>query len=169
MIKNQDKENANKRLDLYEKEKKEDKVISFAGHFSAGKSSMINALMGEEILPKSPIPTSANIVKLTSGEGVARIFFHQDDPIEYNEPYDFGIIKNYCKDKDAISKIELSTSKNVIPRNSVIFDTPVIDAADDTDRLINESSHHVINYLFYVIVDNHHASESILQSLHFIQ
>src|SRR5690625_4375239 len=169
MIKNQDEENANKILDLYEKKKKEEKVISFAGHFSAGKSSMINALMGEEILPKSPIPTSANIVKLTSGEGVARIFFHQDDPIEYNEPYDFGIIKNYCKDKDAISKIELSTSKNVIPRNSVIFDTPGIDAADDTDRLITESSLHLIDYLFYVVDYNHVQSEVNLQFLQSIQ
>ena len=39
-------------------------VIGFAGHFSAGKSSMINALSGEDILAASPIPTSANIVKV---------------------------------------------------------------------------------------------------------
>lgn len=169
MSDNQDENNAGKILELYEKKMKDEKVIGFAGHFSAGKSSMINALMGEEILPKSPIPTSANIVKLTSGEGVARIFFHQDDPIEYNEPYDFGIIKNYCKDKDAISKIELSTSKNVIPRNSVIFDTPGIDAADDTDRLITESSLHLIDYLFYVVDYNHVQSEVNLQFLQSIQ
>src|SRR5690625_6197131 len=114
MIKNQDEENANKILDLYEKKKKKEKIISFAGHFSAGKSSMINALMDEEILPKSPIPTSANIVKLTSGEGVARIFFHQDNTIEYNEPYDLEIIKDYCKDKDTISINELSMYNIVV-------------------------------------------------------
>ena len=39
-------------------------TIGFAGHFSAGKSSMINALTGEDLLPSSPIPTSANIVKV---------------------------------------------------------------------------------------------------------
>ena len=39
-------------------------TIGFAGHFSAGKSSMINALTGEDLLPSSPIPASANIVKV---------------------------------------------------------------------------------------------------------
>src|SRR5690625_1833473 len=165
MIKNQDEENANKILDLYEKKKKEEKVISFAGHFSAGKSSMINALMGEEILPKSPIPTSANIVKLTSGEGIARIYFHNDNPIEYSEPYDLEVIKDYCKDKDTISKIELGTSRDLIPENSAIFDTPGIDAADDTDRLITESSLHVVDYMFYVVDYNHVQSEVNLQFL----
>src|SRR5690625_3756257 len=169
MIKNQDEENANKILDLYEKKKKEEKVISFAGHFSAGKSSMINALMGEEILPKSPIPTSANIVKLTSGEGIARIYFHNDNPIEYNEPYDLEVIKDYCKDKDTISKIELGTSRDIIPENSAIFDTPGIDAADDTDRLITESSLHVVDYMFYVVDYNHVQSEVNLQFLQAIQ
>ena len=45
-----------------EKLEKEAFTIAFAGHFSAGKSSMINALVDEPILPTSPIPTSANIV-----------------------------------------------------------------------------------------------------------
>src|SRR5690625_4749649 len=169
MSDNQDKNNASKILELYEKKMKDEKEIGFAGHFSAGKSSMINALMDEEILPKSPIPTSANIVKLTSGEGVARIFFHQDNPIEYNEPYDLEIIKDYCKDKDTISKIELSTSNNVVPKNSAIFDTPGIDAADDTDRLITESSLHLIDYMFYVVDYNHVQSEVNLQFLQSIQ
>lgn len=169
MINNQDEKNANKMLDLYEKKMKKEKIISFAGHFSAGKSSMINALMGEEILPKSPIPTSANIVKLTSGEGVARIYFHKDNPIEYNEPYDLSIIKDYCKDKDTISKIELSTTNDIIPKGSAIFDTPGIDAADDTDRLITESSLHLVDYMFYVVDYNHVQSEVNLQFLQAIQ
>ncbi|WP_303967284.1 dynamin family protein, partial [Sporosarcina ureae] len=31
-------------------------TIAFAGHFSAGKSSTINALTGDDLLPSSPIP-----------------------------------------------------------------------------------------------------------------
>ncbi|MFZ0075443.1 MAG: dynamin family protein, partial [Exiguobacterium undae] len=51
------------KLDKFsEKLLKREFTIAFAGHFSAGKSSMINALTGESILPTSPIPTSANIV-----------------------------------------------------------------------------------------------------------
>ncbi|WP_429340168.1 dynamin family protein [Ornithinibacillus bavariensis] len=161
--------NAEKVVDLYQKMQNNEYVVSFAGHFSAGKSSMINALVGSEILPKSPIPTSANIVKLTSGEGVARVFFHHEEPTEYEEPYDLDMIKEYCKDKDTIKKIEISTANSIIPSSCAIIDTPGIDAADDTDRLITESSLHLIDILFYVMDYNHVQSEVNLQFLQTIQ
>lgn len=165
MLKNGDERNAAKMLELYEKYANKELVISFAGHFSAGKSSMINSLLGQDILPKSPIPTSANIVKITSGEGVARVFFTNDKPIEYKEPYDIEIIKTYCKDKDAIQKMELSTSDQLIPKACAIYDTPGIDAADDADRLMTESSLHLVDVLFYVMDYNHVQSEVNLHLL----
>lgn len=154
-----DQVNADKIVDLYKKKQMNEFIISFAGHFSAGKSSMINALIGRDLLPKSPIPTSANIVKLSSGSGVARVFFHHEAPIEYEEPYDLDIIKEYCKDKDSIEKIEISSSQPIIPENCSIIDTPGIDAADDTDRIITESSLHLVDVLFYVMDYNHVQSE----------
>nr|GGG77721.1 GTPase [Virgibacillus oceani] len=165
ILANGDTKNAAKLLDLYEKMKNDEFVVSFAGHFSAGKSSMINSLVGEDILPESPIPTSANVVKINSGRGTARIYFHHDAPMEYKEPYDFNMIKEYCKDKDTISKIELSTSKKILPEHTALFDTPGIDAADDADRLITEGSLHVVDVLFYVMDYNHVQSEVNLQFL----
>ena len=169
MLDNGDLKNANKIVDLYEKLDRRELVISFAGHFSAGKSSMINALLDKDILPKSPIPTSANIVKITSGDGVARIYFHHDQPIEYKEPYDIDMIKEYGKDKDTIKSMELSTSEPLLPPHCSIVDTPGIDAADDADRLMTESSLHIIDVLFYVMDYNHVQSEVNLYFLKNIQ
>ncbi|WP_053075076.1 dynamin family protein [Ornithinibacillus californiensis] len=169
LLEHGDEVNAIKIIDLYKKKYEEEFVISFAGHFSAGKSSMINALIGKELLPKSPIPTSANIVKLSSGDGVARVFFHSEDPIEYDEPYNLDMIKEYCRDKDLIKKIEISSSEPIIPNGCSLIDTPGIDAADDTDRLITESSLHLVDVLFYVMDYNHVQSEVNLMFLKKIQ
>ncbi|MEW9676179.1 dynamin family protein [Lentibacillus sp. L22] len=160
-----DKTSADKILDIYEKFKSQEYVISFAGHFSAGKSTMINTLLGTAILPESPIPTSANVVKITSGRGSVRVFFHDQAPVEYQEPYDMETIKNYCKDKENIKKIEISTSSPIIPTNTALFDTPGIDAADDADRLITEASMHLVDLLVYVMDYNHVQSEVNLQFL----
>lgn len=164
-----DMKNANKIVDLYKKKQTDEFVLSFTGHFSAGKSSIINAVIGNEILPRSPIPTSANIVKLTSGEGVARVYFHDQEPMEYDEPYDLEMIKEYCKDKDSIIKIEISSKQEIIPNKCAILDTPGIDAADDTDRIITESSLHLVDVLFYVMDYNHVQSELNLTFLKNIQ
>src|SRR5699024_2870401 len=159
MIENKDKESAAKMLELYEKLEKKETMITFAGHFSAGKSSMINSLLNSDILPKSPIPTSANIVELSSGEGTARVYFNSQEPVEYKEPYDMEMIKEYSKDKDAIKRIEISTSGQIIPDGCKIMDTPGIDAADDADRLMTEASLHLVDVLFYVMDYNHVQSE----------
>lgn len=169
MKQNGDHLNASKILDIYEKHQKQELIISFAGHFSAGKSSMINALLEEEILPKSPIPTSANVVKITSGDAVARVFFTTEQPVEYKEPYDIEMIKEYSKDKEAIKKIEISTGKQIVPVGSALIDTPGIDAADDADRIMTEASLHLADVLFYVMDYNHVQSEVNLQFLKSIQ
>ncbi|WP_461179517.1 dynamin family protein [Virgibacillus ainsalahensis] len=169
MTENKDPINATKIMEMFEKNQKEELIVSFAGHFSAGKSSMINSLLGEDILPKSPIPTSANVVKINSGEGVARVFFKHQLPVEYQEPYDIDMIKEYSKDKDAIKKIEISTAKNLLPAGASIMDTPGIDAADDADRLMTESSMHLVDVLYYVMDYNHVQSEVNLQFLKSVQ
>ncbi|MFC4023024.1 dynamin family protein [Oceanobacillus longus] len=169
MKNNGDRANTVKMLDIYEKFQKQELVISFAGHFSAGKSSMINTLLGKEILPKSPIPTSANVVKINSGEGVARVYFTNDHPVEYKEPYDIDMIKEYSKDKEAIKKIEISTGEQIIPSGSAIIDTPGIDAADDADRIMTEASLHLADVLLYIMDYNHVQSEVNLQFLKSVQ
>ncbi|WP_217585501.1 dynamin family protein [Lentibacillus saliphilus] len=169
MIEHNDHVNAHKLLDLYSKQRQKQTIISFAGHFSAGKSSMINALLGEDILPKSPIPTSANIVRITSGEGVARIYFKDQEPVEYSEPYDIDQIKAYSKDKSSIKQIDISTSDPIIPENCFIVDTPGIDAADDADRVMTEGSMHLADAVFYVMDYNHVQSEVNLNFLKGLQ
>lgn len=164
-LQNDDKKNAEKLIDLYEKKRDGEYVISFTGHFSAGKSSLINYLIGKEMLPNSPIPTSANIVKLTSGAGVVRVHFNDAQAVYYEEPYDIDLIQQYCMNKASIKKMEISTSESIIPKNCAFVDTPGIDAADDTDRLITESSLHTVDALCYVMDYNHVQSEVNLQFL----
>ncbi|WP_404452752.1 dynamin family protein [Virgibacillus necropolis] len=169
LVKHGDSKQAQNLLDLYEKLNKTELVISFAGHFSAGKSSIINELLGKSLLPQSPIPTSANLVKICSGEGYARVYFHHEKAVEYSEPYDIDLIKAYCQDKDTIKKIEISSSEAILPPNSALMDTPGIDAADDADRLMTEGSLHLVDAMFYVMDYNHVQSEVNLEFLQAIQ
>ncbi|MBE0689317.1 MAG: dynamin family protein, partial [Anaerolineae bacterium] len=47
-------------------------LVVFVGPFSSGKSSIINALLGEEVLPVGPVPTTDRIAILRSGEQAER-------------------------------------------------------------------------------------------------
>lgn len=53
-------------LDKYLDASRSGVVLVVAGAYSAGKSSFINALIGEELLPTASSPTTAKIFKVTS-------------------------------------------------------------------------------------------------------
>jgi small GTP-binding protein len=153
-------ENIEKKLiQLAEKTLLQEYSVAFCGHFSAGKSTMINRLIGENILPSSPIPTSANLVKVKTGEEYAKVFFKQEKPRMYLPPYDYEQVKNYCKDGDQIEWVEISHSDSNLPKGMVILDTPGIDSTDDAHRIATESALHLSDLIFYVMDYNHVQSE----------
>ncbi len=160
-----DEKQAYKALDLLEKLQSEEFLVGFAGHFSAGKSTMINTVLEEELLPSSPIPTSANLVKVKKGRGYARVYFTEEDPVEYREPYDLETIKSYCKEGDAIKAIELSKEDSLLPEGVSVMDTPGIDSSNDADQIMTESSLHLVDVMFYVMDYNHVQSEVNLSFL----
>jgi len=154
-----DQENARKIKQLAEKLIKNEVTIAFCGHFSAGKSKMINQLVGENLLPSSPIPTSANLVKVRSGEAYARVVFKKGKSRLYRAPYNYEMVKKYCKDGDQIQEIEISHPDLQLPRQVVIMDTPGIDSVEDAHRVATESAIHLADIIFYVMDYNHVQSE----------
>lgn len=155
-------QNMNRVRELAEKLTAGEYGIAFAGHFSAGKSRMINSLLGEDILPSSPVPTSANLVRVhrgEAGEDYARVFFHRGKPRRYLAPYDYDMLRSFCRDGDQIAGIELCRSDLDLPPKVVIMDTPGIDSADDAHRAATEAALHLADIILYVMDYNHVQAE----------
>lgn len=135
-------------------------VIGFAGHFSAGKSSMINALSGEDILAASPIPTSANIVKVhKSDEDYAIVHMHDAKPVKFEAGYDFKTVKELSKNGQLVSQIEIGHKASSLPKGVTVMDTPGVDSTDDAHAMSTESALHLADIVFYTMDYNHVQSE----------
>lgn len=136
-----------------------DFMIAFAGHFSAGKSSMINALTGESILPTSPIPTSANIVTLRQGEtDQAIVSFHDRPAVRLASEDDLHHLSQLGRD-GTVKQIDITHATSALPPGLVLMDTPGVDSVDDAHRISTESALHVADLIFYVMDYNHVQSE----------
>lgn len=135
-------------------------AIAFCGHFSAGKSSMINALLGADILPSSPIPTSANIVEIKGGnEKKALAFLTDGDQIEFDLETELEAIKNYAADGNQVVKIEITHPSELLAESASVMDTPGIDSTDAAHKVATESALHLADVIFYVMDYNHVQSE----------
>jgi small GTP-binding protein len=154
-----DGKNAKKAEQLLEKLYKKEFTVAFCGHFSAGKSSMINALMGSQVLPSSPIPTSANVVSIKTGKKSARIFLKHSEPVDFGADYDVSQLKKYAINGDEVETIELYHPSNLLGEAISIMDTPGIDSTDDAHKVSTESSLHLSDAVLYVMDYNHVQSE----------
>lgn len=129
--------------------------VAFCGHFSAGKSSLINTLCGSSLLPSSPIPTSANVVSIRSG--AKRTTLHRKDgSIQRIQTEQLEL---YCKDGDDIEEIYIEHPLEGLGENIVLLDTPGIDSTDEAHQLATRSVLHRADAVFYVMDYNHVQSE----------
>ena len=54
--------------------------IGFVGEFSSGKSTLINSILGEELLPSRSAPTTANIIQIEADATIAAPEYFVVDP-----------------------------------------------------------------------------------------
>lgn len=157
---NDDQTRFDKLMLFGEKLHNQEYMIGFAGHFSAGKSSMINALTGGDLLPSSPIPTSANIVKVRkAAEDYAVIHLTDGKSAKYEGHGFSSAVKSFSKDGAAVSLVEIGHRESALPEGITVMDTPGVDSTDDAHRLSTESALHLADLVFYTMDYNHVQSE----------
>lgn len=144
---------------LYEKLMQEQLSIALCGHFSAGKSTLINTLCGAKLLPSSPIPTSANVVTLAYGETAqAEVeIANQGEVRTAIVPIDK--LNDYCVDGETYTSVKIKYPSEFLKQGIQLLDTPGIDSTDDAHRLSTESALHLADVVFYVMDYNHVQSE----------
>ncbi|WP_079909002.1 dynamin family protein [Paenibacillus sp. 32352] len=158
--KEKDAENGKKIKQLLQKAQSGSFYIAFCGHFSAGKSSLINKLCGHQLLPSSPIPTSANIVSITNGESGARVVHRAADDAEPKvQTVPLADLAAYCKNGEDIETVNLRYPIPFLGEHAALLDTPGIDSTDDAHQLATESALHLADVVFYVMDYNHVQSE----------
>ncbi len=104
-------------------------TVAVVGEFSRGKSTLINMLLGEDVLPIGDLPTTAMLTSIKYGEEKnIRVFNNSGEQIgEF--PFSEDSWDNICNNK---SSAELANEKAVVSFNSSwlkeneieIFDTP---------------------------------------------
>lgn len=132
--------------------------IGFCGHFSAGKSTMINRLLNKSLLPSSPIPTSANLVLMRYGRPRAVIHLTDGEKVEVDVEQ-IERWKEYCKDGQLVERVEIFDDHPLLEQGLQLLDTPGIDSTDDAHQAATEAALHLADIIFFVTDYNHVQSE----------
>lgn len=138
-------------------------VFSFIGHYSAGKSSLINYLLDQDILPSSPVPTTSNTVAVQIGDGQGIQAFINQYQYAFLDDYDELKALN-TKDMD-IQAITMDIQSTDYQHNTVFQDTPGVDS--NTDSHEESANRFLLNsdLIFFTVEYNHVESEHNLMLL----
>lgn len=123
--------------------------LAVLGQFKRGKSTLLNALLGEELLPGSVLPVTSTPAFIYPGESKSvKIFFNNGTFTDFGS-VSVPEIKNFLNEhiseeknpenKLGIKRVEIFTPSPVLQRGLVLIDTPGIGSTHrhNTEATIN--------------------------------
>ena len=135
--------------ELIENLKNEEFSIVLVGEFSAGKSTFLNALMGEKILPSFTDETTATVNFLRhkdkSENGEKGKVYFSDGQVQSLDEIDFNVINKYvCTKSDirvstSIDHFDLYLDSKFLEGNVTLVDSPGLNGTADGHREITEA------------------------------
>ncbi|MGY4690070.1 dynamin family protein [Salibacterium sp. K-3] len=138
---------------------------AFCGHFSAGKSTLLNKLSGIELLPSSPIPTSANIISIQYGKAGLAVTTGEGKRMTWDEEIPWDQVKDWGMQGEEIKNIDIFVPLPFLNESTRIFDTPGVDSTDPAHQLITTDQLYTADCIIYVTDYNHVQSETNLRFL----
>ncbi|MBN3527546.1 dynamin family protein [Paenibacillus apiarius] len=135
-------------------------MMTFCGHFSAGKSTVINRLCGRDLLPSSPIPTSANVVTVRYGDSRAEVIRRSAaSEAQSADTVPLERLAEVCRDGETVERVILYDTVEWLMDGVALLDTPGVDSTDESHRAATEAAMHLADVVFYVTDYNHVQSE----------
>lgn len=128
-------------------------TASFVGHFSAGKSTLINLLLEQDILPSSPVPTKSNtaIVSVAEEPGIIANLPHQ----QYTKLKTYDDVKQMNRQNMDVKSVEINFQSGKFNQGFTLQDTPGVDSNVATHQSTTEQFMYTSNMMFYTVDYNH--------------
>lgn len=124
------------------------------GHYSAGKSKLLNKLLGVDLLPTKTRETTAVLTYLEFGTDEGATIFFEDGR---TEDIELGVLKSIFQntvadiDIDEIKKIVVSLNNPLLKNGVVLVDTPGINTLLERHNLLAASTINQAGKILYVL------------------
>ncbi|HCY0722445.1 TPA: dynamin family protein [Staphylococcus aureus] len=128
-------------------------TCSFVGHFSAGKSTLINLLIEQDILPSSPVPTTSNtaIVSVSDNHDIIANLPNQT----YAKLSNYDEVREMNRQNVDVESVEINFQSAKFENGFTLQDTPGV----ASHQSITEQYMYTSNMIFYTVDYNHVQSE----------
>lgn len=138
-----------------------DLKIGFLGEFSSGKSTLINALLNQKVLPSMDKPTSKSVIEIVAKDNITNLEFYEskENRKELISAVEFSKIALELGDSNAIVNVP---SNDFFQDGYMMIDTPGVSSLDESDTDI---TYGYLPFLDCAVICNHIQKGSLTQSI----
>ncbi|HHY66745.1 MAG TPA: hypothetical protein GX517_06030, partial [Alicyclobacillus sp.] len=129
--------------EVAEKYARREVIVAFCGHFSAGKSTLINKWLGEDVLPSGPVPTTAAGVLIRRGAPGLRICDRHGVVRQLEANNASEELSRWCTSEEDVRLVEVGNPSIPLPEGAAFLDTPGVDSTDPAHREMTEAVLHL--------------------------
>ncbi|CAB3394951.1 dynamin family protein [Kyrpidia spormannii] len=151
--------------EVAEKYARREVIVAFCGHFSAGKSTLINKWLGEDVLPSGPVPTTAAGVLIRRGAPGLRICDRHRVVRQLEAKNASEELSRWCTSEEDVRLVEVGNPSIPLPEGAAFLDTPGVDSTDPAHREMTEAVLHLADAVVYTMDYNHVQAEANLTFL----
>ncbi|WP_280771016.1 dynamin family protein [Salipaludibacillus daqingensis] len=134
--------------------------VAFCGHFSAGKSTILNKLLQANVLPTSPIPTSANVIHIRQGDLSLSVHSEDKDDLIFNGDIPWEQVREWGMDGNESTGLTIHAPLPFLGSHGCIVDTPGVDSTDENHETVTVEQLYTTDAIVYVMDYNHVQSET---------
>lgn len=129
--------------------------IAVIGRFKSGKSSLINSIIGREVLPCGVIPLTAVAVSIYHGKESVRVFFENGNikKVGISDLEDYVSQEKNPNNLKSVLRVEISIPLDEKLRFFRFIDTPGLDYSDIHNRLTERLFHSLECVVFCISYD----------------
>ena len=149
--------------------------LGVIGVTSSGKSTMINALLGEDLLPMAAKPSSSQLVSCCRNEQrFADVFFENGETKKLTDKnLNSDIIKGYADEQlnpnneKGVKQIEIHSPNFELPKDLILVDSPGLDAYgyDNHEHLTMDSLLPTVDLCMFVTTCKANSDDKMMQVL----
>lgn len=111
---------------LYEKLEGQDMTVSVIGQFKRGKSTLVNAILGDPILPVGIVPVTSAVTRVVYGPRAARVHFQNgvEEEVPFEKLSSFISEQENQNNRLGVQSVILHTPSEFLKNGLTFVDTP---------------------------------------------
>jgi small GTP-binding protein len=124
--------------------------LAVLGEFDAGKTSLINAILGEEIFVSSILPTTATICEISYGPKPKAVVFMDDGTSHSVDMDQVNEFIQESKKTDDVARVLVELPNALLQQGLIIYDTPGVNVLQTRHASLAQSALFECNAALFV-------------------